>query len=82
MRKNWMTTAGGIMALFIGLPTILAASHLNTPNWFSVACIVIGTLGGGLVGLAAKGQDEHSTVSQVEASTQVKDVEEQVKKSS
>lgn len=65
MKKNWLTTVGGIMALFIGLPTVLGASHLAVPNWMNVAAIVIGTLGGGIVGISAKGQDEHSTSDQI-----------------
>ena len=69
MKKNYMTTIGGIMALFIGLPTVLGASHLSVPNWMNVAFIIIGTLGGGVIGLAAKGQDEHSDADEVAKAT-------------
>ena len=72
MKKNWLTTVGGIMALFLALPTVLGASHLAIPNWMNIAFVIIGTLGGGIVGIAAKGQDEHSTVQQVENATATK----------
>ena len=66
-RTNMLTTIGGIMALFTGLPPAMGAANLHAPNWLNLTCFVIGTLGMGLVGFAAKGQDEHSTPEQVQA---------------
>jgi len=69
MRKNWLTTIGGIMAGFGVIPIALGAAKVAMPSWLYVICICFAALGPVIVGVAAKGQDEHSTVSQVQAST-------------
>ena len=73
MLKYWLTTVGGIMSGFLLIPTALGSAHVAMPGWLYLTCIVVGTLGPVVIGVAAKGQDEHSTVSQVESSTQKAD---------
>lgn len=72
MRKNWLTTTSGIMMGLGSLPNLVTASHANVPLWWN-SCqfplVLTGMVGFILLGVAAKGQDEHSTVSQVEAAT-------------
>lgn len=68
-RTNTLTTIGGIMCLFTALPPAMGQANMHAPNWLNLACFLIGTLGMGLVGFAAKGQDEHSTETEVKAST-------------
>lgn len=65
MRKNWLTTVGGIMALFTALPPAMGQANMHAPNWLNLSCFIIGTLGMGIIGFAAKGADEHSTPAQV-----------------
>ena len=69
MKKNWLTTVGGIMAGMTGVPVILGVSHIAIPNWLNVALFVIGAIGTVVTGVAAKGQDEHSVQAQVQAAT-------------
>lgn len=59
------------MAGFSGIPVLAGVSHIAIPNWVNVACFIIGAVGGIVVGVSAKGQDEHSTLNQVETSTEV-----------
>lgn len=66
MRKNWLTTIGGIMALMGGIPIALGSAHVAMPPWFYLLCISCAVIGPGIVGIAAKGQDEQSKPSQVE----------------
>jgi hypothetical protein len=72
MRKNWMTTIGGIMVALGTLPPLVTASHVAAPLWWN-SCqfplLLLGLIGGAMLGLAAKGQDEHSTESQVTVAT-------------
>jgi hypothetical protein len=69
MRKNWLTTAGGIISLLGGVPIALGTAGVHMPNWLYIICISGTVIGPGLIGLAAKGQDEHSTTDQVQQST-------------
>lgn len=73
MRKNWLTTLGGVMVGLGTLPMLVTASHAAFPLWWN-SCqfplVLVGLIGGILLGIAAKGQDEHSTVQQVQASTE------------
>lgn len=46
MKKNWLTTAGGIMAGFSGIPVLAGVSHIAIPNWINVACFIVGAVGG------------------------------------
>lgn len=72
MRKNWLTTTAGIMAALGGVPVLVAQSGAHLPAWWSSAAFVfvlIGVVGVALLGVAAKGQDEHSTEQQVQVST-------------
>jgi hypothetical protein len=68
MRKNWFTTIGGIMAGFGLVPIALGTGHVHMPDWLYIVCIFVGTLGPVVIGVGAKGQDEHSTQDQVAAS--------------
>jgi len=60
-RKNWFTTIGGIMAGFGLVPIALGTGHVKMPDWLYIACIFVGTLGPVVIGVGAKGQDEHSS---------------------
>lgn len=53
------------MALFGAIPIALGTAHVAMPSWFYVVCISFGVIGPGIVGISAKGQDEHSTSDQV-----------------
>jgi hypothetical protein len=69
MRKNWLTTIGGIMAGFGVIPIALGAAKVAMPPWLYILCICFAAIGPVIVGVAAKGQDEHSTATQVAVST-------------
>lgn len=74
MKKNWLTTLAGVMVGLGQIPLGLQYAHLPfaLPLWWNEAQFplwLIGTVGGVLVGIAAKGQDEHSTVPQVQAAS-------------
>lgn len=69
------------------IPLGLQYAHLPfaLPLWWNAAQFplwLIGTIGGVLVGVAAKGVDEHSDVKQVEASTVQKTADALVKQAS
>jgi hypothetical protein len=66
MRKNWLTTVGGIMSGFLLVPEAIGAAGHPMPGWLYTICIFVGTLGPVVIGVGAKGQDEHSTVEQVQ----------------
>ncbi len=71
-RKNWITTLGGIMAGLGTLPMLVTASRVAFPLWWNSVqfpLVLTGMLGTILLGVAAKGADEHSTLPQMEAST-------------
>jgi hypothetical protein len=67
MRKNWLTTVGGIMGGCLGVPLIVAQAGYRLPGWLALTFVCIGAVGGVIVGVAAKGQDEHSTSAEVQA---------------
>lgn len=72
MRKNWMTTLGGVLAGIGTLPLLMTASHVALPLWWNdcqFPLFLCGGLGTILMGVSAKGIDEHSTVDQVQASS-------------
>lgn len=64
-------TVGGFIGILGGLPVIWGnAVHENMisypmPGWLYVACMFSVPLGIGIIGIAGKGQDEHSTLEQV-----------------
>lgn len=73
MWKNWVVTLGGIMVGLGTLPGIVTASHVAFPlywNSLQFPLYLIGALGAILLGVSAKGADQHSTVAQVQQSTQ------------
>lgn len=72
MKSNLVTTIGGIMAGMAGFPVLLGTAHLAVPNWLNVALFLIGATGTVIIGVAAKGQDEHSTATQVDAASEKK----------
>ena len=79
MRTNGLMTFFGIMAGMGGVPLAVMAAAQAMPGfaatiphwWNSVAfiMIILGTIGGVGMGVTGKGQDTHSTVDQVRAST-------------
>jgi hypothetical protein len=69
MRKNWLVTMGGIMAGFLAIPIGMATLGYPLPKTLAMAMILIGMIGGIVTGVAAKGQDEHSTTAQVQLSS-------------
>ncbi len=69
MRKNWLTTVGGIMAGFSGIGLAAQAAGYHLPEWLGLTLFLIGSVGAIVVGVAAKGQDEHSTQGEVQAAT-------------
>jgi hypothetical protein len=88
MFKNWFTTLAGIMAGLGTLPMMAGASHVAIPLWWNncqFPLILVGAIGVIMLGVAAKGADEHSTqnevaVSSVEATVaQVKKADEAAK---
>lgn len=64
--KNWLTTAGGILA---GMPSLLAGSGIVLPPAYQKWVTLAGGLGILLLGAAAKQFNNHSTVAQVEQSS-------------
>ncbi len=75
IRKNWFVTVGGIIGLFSGLPTVWGTAvrdHMMStpmPGWLYVLCMFSIPLSIGIIGIGAKGQDEHSTFQEVEKSS-------------
>src|SRR5678816_2032269 len=70
MFKNWVTTAGGVMAGLGTIPMLVTASHIAFPLWWNdcqFPLYLVGMLGTVLLGVAAKGADQHSTPAQVQA---------------
>ena len=70
MYKNWVTTLGGIMAGLGTIPMLVTASHIGFPLWWNdcqFPLYLTGFLGTVLLGLAAKGADQHSTPAQIQA---------------
>jgi hypothetical protein len=78
-KKNWLVTLGGIMAGMGVIPISLGAAHAHMPGWVYNICIFAAALGPVIIGVAAKGQDEHSTTAQVNQST--KEVQDAIKSS-
>ena len=73
MRKNWFTTVGGIMSGFGVVPIAFGTAHVALPSWLYVACIFLAAMGPIVIGVGAKGQDEHSTAEQVQTATAKKE---------
>lgn len=71
-RTNLLVTIGGIMSGFLLVPEALGTAHVAMPGWLYTICIFVGTMGPVVIGVGAKGQDEHSTSDQVAQATQVK----------
>ena len=69
MFKNWVTTVAGVMAAVGSFPLTLATLGYQINHTFSLVMAVIGLLGLALLGVAAKGADQHSTTAQAAAST-------------
>lgn len=67
-----MTTLGGILAGLGTLPLLATASRISFPNYWNdlqfplFLCGAIGTI---VLGVAAKGVDDHSTAPQMQAAT-------------
>jgi hypothetical protein len=69
MRTNLLVTIGGIMAGCLSIPVGAATLGYPLPKTLAMVLIVIGLIGAVVTGVAAKGQDVHSTAAQVQAST-------------
>lgn len=69
MRTNWVMTAAGIMTAVGGFPIALSTMGYHVNQTASLVMVIIGLLGGALLGIAGKGQDEHSTIEQVTKAT-------------
>lgn len=76
MRKNWLMTLAGIMAGFISIPVGAVTLGYKLPEPMGLIFVIVGLVGGVMVGVVGKGQDEHSTHDEVVAATVVKKVEE------
>jgi hypothetical protein len=57
-RSNLLTTIGGILSLLGGIPIALGTAGVKMPSWLYIVCISGTVIGGGITGIAAKGQDE------------------------
>jgi hypothetical protein len=74
-RSNWLMTVAGIMSSMMGVPVLvmgMVTVGMYVPPWWpsaSFCFIVVGGIGSLLMGFAGKGQDEHSTATQVRVST-------------
>lgn len=81
MFKNWFTTMAGIMASMLGVPVAVTTYYatvakMGPPEWWNhvqFPLVLIGIIGTVLIGVAAKGADQHSTSAQVQASTKTID---------
>jgi hypothetical protein len=71
MYKNWVPTVAGLMAAVGGFPVALVALGYHLNQRFSLIMAIIGLLGTALLGRAAKGADQHSIQSQIDAATAV-----------
>lgn len=65
-RTSTLTTIGGIMSGFLLIPEALGTAHVHMPSWLYILCLFIGTLGPVVIGVGAKGVDDHSTLDQVQ----------------
>lgn len=82
-RTNLITTIGGGLAAIGTLPTLVTNAHLDFPLWWNHVTFPLnlaGLVGLALLGWAAKGADQHSSVAQVEASSEQKKAEVAVQK--
>lgn len=83
LRKNWVMTLGGIMVGVGQIPMLIQFAHLSFPlplwwNSCQFPIFLAGTMGGIIIGIAGKGQDEHSTPLQMEAAAKQADVKQAV----
>jgi hypothetical protein len=78
MFKNWFVTLAGIMASLVGVPLAVITYYATIvkagpPTWFmnymAFPMVLLGTIGTALMGVAAKGADQHSTAGQIAAAT-------------
>lgn len=73
--SNGLTTFGGVIAALGAIPIGIGTfdkefhKHINMPDWLYIICIFAAALGPVLVGVGAKGKDEHSTTDEVQQST-------------
>lgn len=74
--KNWVPTLGGYLTALGSVPVIAGtianqfpSIPLHIPGRIYGLCILMGALGVPMIGLSAKGKDEHSTVDQVQQSS-------------
>lgn len=72
MLKNWVTSVAGVMIGVGGFPLALSTMGYHVNQTVSLVMVIAGLLGGVLLGVSAKGQDEHSTSEQVQKATESK----------
>lgn len=72
MRKNWFTTIGGIMGGFGLIPIAVGTAarelpnaHIMMPGWMYLVCIILAAMSPIVIGVGAKGQDEHPSEDQI-----------------
>lgn len=71
-KSSLLVTVAGIMAALGGIPVLVAAAGVVPPLWWShvtFPLVLLGIAGTALMGFAAKGQDEHSTIQQVQSAS-------------
>jgi len=71
-KSSLLVTIAGIMSALGGVPLAVATSGVTPPTWWAHVAfpfILIGMIGLAVLGWAAKGQDEHSTASEVAAAS-------------
>ena len=71
-KSSLLVTIAGIMAGLGGIPVLVAAAGVAPPSWWThvtFPLVLIGIVGMVLTGVAAKGQDDHSTAAQIKTAT-------------
>lgn len=74
MKISGIMTALGSIPIIVGTIAQQTGIHIQIPNRVYAICVFIGAIGVPLGIASAKGQDEHSTVDQVQQATQVQKV--------
>lgn len=71
--KNWKTTVGGAILMIAGfaysLPALLTSDNITLPPKWQHILVLVAAIGGAIVGFGAKDSTTHSTVDQVQTST-------------
>ena len=71
-KSSLLVTIAGIMAALGGIPVLVATAGVTPPAWWihlTFPLVLVGIVGTALLGVAAKGQDDHSTAAQIKTAT-------------